>query len=90
MKYLLSLILFVLALVLSVFGIMFRQIDLDIAGIFFLLLAIGVFLYSSLHLSLWIRPRGQRGSGAGPRSDKEQNRLLGQAIFRDEDEPHLK
>lgn len=87
MKYLLSLILFVIALALGAFGTMFGQVNFDIAGIFFLLLALAAFLYSSLHLSLWIRPRGRRGSGAGPRSDKEQARLLGETIFRDEDEP---
>ena len=86
MNYLCSLLLFVVALVLGVLGIAFRLIDLDIVALICLVLAAILFLYSSLHLSLRIRPRSQRGSGDAPRNDREQSRLLGLAIFRRKDD----
>lgn len=89
MKYRLSIVLIVIALVLGGLGIFFKQVDLDVAGVLVALLAVGIFLWSALHLSLRLRGPGQRQyENPGPRSDKEQAAMLGDIIFRSRDDPN--
>ncbi len=88
MRYLSSVVLILIALALGVSGILFKQFDLDVAAIVVALVAIVVFFWSSLHLSLRLRPSGQRRYDTPvPRSDEEQATALGDVIFRSKNDP---
>ncbi len=90
MKYLFSIVLILLALVLGGFGLLFGQLGLDVAAVLIALLAIGIFLWSFLHLSLHLRSPGQRRYDTrSPRSDEEQAALLGDVIFKSRHDPDV-
>ncbi|MBA2678838.1 MAG: hypothetical protein H0U76_10660 [Ktedonobacteraceae bacterium] len=82
MRYWPGIMIMIIALVLGGFGILFGQFGLDVVAVLVALLAVGVFLWSSLHLSLWLRsPRQRKYDIPDPRSDEEQAAMLGDVIF---------
>ena len=87
MKYWSSIMLIVLALVLGGFGILFGQIGLDVTAVLVALLAVAIFLWSSLRLSLRLRsPSQRRYDPSSLRSDEEQDAMLENVIFRPRDD----
>lgn len=89
MKYWPSIIIMIIALVLGGFGILFGQFGVDVAAVLVALLAVGVFLWSSLHLSLQLRsPRQRRYDVSNTRSDEEQAAALGDVIFQSRNDPN--
>ncbi len=89
MRYWPGIIIMIIALVLGGLGILFGQFDLDVAAVLVALLAVGIFLWSSLHLSLRLRSSSQRRYDVPrPRSDKEQAAKLGDVIFQPGDDPN--
>ena len=88
MKSWFGIMLILFALVLGGFGILFKQLGLDIASLLVALSGIGIFLWVSLHLSLRLRSPGQmRYDTRSPRSDEEQAALLGDVIFKSRNDP---
>ena len=88
MRYLFGVVLVLIALVLGGLGFLFGQLGLDVASVLVALLAIGVFLWSFLHISLHLRPVGRgQYTARGPRSDEEQAAMLGDVIFQSRDDP---
>ncbi|GAC1366449.1 MAG: hypothetical protein NVSMB44_30170 [Ktedonobacteraceae bacterium] len=85
MKYGLCIVLILAALTLGALGTYFGQLGFDIAGVLVGLAAVGVFLWSSLHFSLQLRPLSRHQTG--PRDDKEQAALLGSVIFDSKQDP---
>ena len=89
MKYWLSLLLILIAIALVGLGVFFKQVDLDIAGVLVAVVAVGIFLWSSLHLSLRLRsPRQRRYDISNPRSDEEQAAALRNVIFQPKNDPN--
>ncbi len=89
MRYWPGIMIMIIALILGGFGILFGQFGLDVAAVLVALLAVGIFLWSSLHLSLRLRSPGQRRYDvSSPRSDKEQAAMLGDVIFQPGDDPN--
>lgn len=90
MKYLFGIVLVLIALVLGGCGLLFGQLGLDVASVLVALLAISVFMWSFLHISLHLRPASQgRSTARGPRSDEEQSAMLGEVIFQSRDDPDV-
>jgi hypothetical protein len=82
MKYWFSMLLIGTALVFGGLGAVSRQVGLDIVAVIMLLAAVGVLLWSYLHLSLSLRHGNYYVRPACPRSDEEQADLLQSVIFR--------